>query len=80
MAEVCPRFTTRPFRLVPSTGARSYRRTSQLSAAFALSSSLRRYGNPAEVAYMIVALLAPEASYITGAVIPVDGGLTARNG
>ncbi len=36
-----------------------------------------RYAQPEEIAYMIVALCAPEASYVNGAVIPVDGGLTA---
>jgi 3-oxoacyl-[acyl-carrier protein] reductase len=37
-----------------------------------------RYGQPEEIAYMIVALTAPEASYVNGAVIPVDGGMTAQ--
>ena len=37
-----------------------------------------RYGSPDEVAYVIVALTAPEASYVNGAVIPVDGGMTAQ--
>jgi 3-oxoacyl-[acyl-carrier protein] reductase len=41
--------------------------------------ALGRYGRPEEVAYMTVCLCMPAASYITGAVIPVDGGLTARN-
>ncbi|MBB5705324.1 SDR family NAD(P)-dependent oxidoreductase [Sphingopyxis panaciterrulae] len=42
--------------------------------------ALRRYGEPEEVAHMTLSLvLLPAASYITGAVIPVDGGLTARN-
>jgi 3-oxoacyl-[acyl-carrier protein] reductase len=41
--------------------------------------ALGRYGEPAEVAHMILSLCLPAASYITGAVIPVDGGLTARN-
>ena len=38
-----------------------------------------RYATPDEIAYMIVALTAVEASYVNGAIIPVDGGMTARN-
>jgi 3-oxoacyl-[acyl-carrier protein] reductase len=41
--------------------------------------ALRRYGLPEEVAHMTVSLCLPAASYVTGAVIPVDGGLMARN-
>lgn len=41
--------------------------------------ALRRYGLPEEVAHMTVSLCLPAASYITGATIPVDGGLMARN-
>jgi 3-oxoacyl-[acyl-carrier protein] reductase len=41
--------------------------------------ALRRYGNPLEVAHTILSFCLPAASYITGAVIPVDGGLMARN-
>ena len=36
-----------------------------------------RYGRPEEVAHLVAALVAPEASYINGAIIPVDGGMTA---
>jgi 3-oxoacyl-[acyl-carrier protein] reductase len=38
---------------------------------------LGRYGTPEEIAYMIVALCAREASFVNGAVITVDGGMTA---
>ncbi len=40
---------------------------------------LRRYGDPEEVAHMTLSLVLPAASYITGAVVVVDGGLTVQN-
>jgi 3-oxoacyl-[acyl-carrier protein] reductase len=41
--------------------------------------SLRRYGDPMEVAHITLSLALPAASYITGAIIPVDGGLSTRH-
>jgi 3-oxoacyl-[acyl-carrier protein] reductase len=40
----------------------------------------RRFANPDEVASVATYLLSPMASYITGAVLPVDGGLSAALG
>jgi 3-oxoacyl-[acyl-carrier protein] reductase len=40
---------------------------------------MRRYGDPEEVAQITLGLVLPAASFITGAVIPVDGGLTVQN-
>jgi 3-oxoacyl-[acyl-carrier protein] reductase len=39
----------------------------------------RRYGEPDEVAHMILSLVLPAASFINGAVVVVDGGLTVQN-
>ena len=40
---------------------------------------LRRYGTPEEVAHMTLALCLPAASFVNGAVIPVDGGMSVRH-
>ncbi len=41
--------------------------------------ALLRYADPEEVAHGTLSFCLPAASYITGAVLPVDGGLTIRN-
>ena len=39
---------------------------------------LRRYGDPEEVAHMVLSLALPAASFVNGAVLTVDGGLSAK--
>ena len=41
---------------------------------------LRRAGTPEEVAHLVRFLASDDASYMTGAIIPVDGGITAWTG
>jgi 3-oxoacyl-[acyl-carrier protein] reductase len=38
-----------------------------------------RYGIPEEVAHMVLSLVLPASSYVNGAIIPVDGGMTASS-
>jgi NAD(P)-dependent dehydrogenase (short-subunit alcohol dehydrogenase family) len=57
-------------RISPKPGDELYAR--QIS-----KTPLGRIGQPREVAYAALFLASDEASYITGAVIPVDGGWTA---
>jgi 3-oxoacyl-[acyl-carrier protein] reductase len=40
---------------------------------------MRRYGDPEEIAQMVASLALPAASYLNGAIIPVDGGMMAQN-
>ena len=41
--------------------------------------ALKRYGDPEEVAHATLSLALPASSFITGAALVVDGGLTIRN-
>jgi 3-oxoacyl-[acyl-carrier protein] reductase len=41
--------------------------------------ALRRYADPEEIAHITLGIVLPAAGFLTGAAIPVDGGLTVRN-
>ena len=43
----------------------------------AATTLLNRSGRPEEISEVVAFLVSPKAGYITGAVIPVDGGRTA---
>ena len=51
----------------------------KLRQAFLNATSLKRIGSPEEVASVVVFLASEQASYVTGAVVPVGGGAGLNN-
>jgi len=49
----------------------------EFAATLKAGTALKRYGKPEEVAAAVAFLASPEASYITGATLNVDGGINA---
>ena len=72
---VCPAFVEGPMVEDIAQGTRNPEAVRQ---KLAFDIPLGRLGQPEEVAGLCVYLLSDEAAFITGADLPIDGGLTAR--
>jgi NAD(P)-dependent dehydrogenase (short-subunit alcohol dehydrogenase family) len=72
---VCPAFVEGPMVDEIASGTKD---PGTVKNKLALDIPLGRLGEPKEIAALCVYLLSDESSFITGADVPIDGGLTAR--
>jgi len=71
---VCPGSTLTDFHV--KRGRAAGKSMAELRRARDDNSLMARWADPAEIAWPILWLASDEASFVTGAVLPVDGGLT----
>jgi 3-oxoacyl-[acyl-carrier protein] reductase len=74
---VCPGWTLtdRVKRLAESSADRTGKDCDAIISEWARSTALNRLAQPEEIANLVVFLASEKASYITGAVVQVDGGV-----
>lgn len=72
---VCPAFVEGPMVDEIASGTKD---PATVKSKLALDIPLGRLGEPEEIAALCVYLLSDASSFITGADVPIDGGLTAR--
>jgi 3-oxoacyl-[acyl-carrier protein] reductase len=74
---VCPGWTLtdRVKRLAQSTADKTGKDHDAIISEWARSTALNRLAQPEEIANLVVFLASEKASYMTGAVVQVDGGV-----
>ncbi|MCS7099254.1 MAG: SDR family oxidoreductase [Sulfolobales archaeon] len=66
--------TDRTIQLARDVSARTGRSIEEVLSEWSSEVPLRRLGAPREVGYVVAFLLSPLSSYVSGVVVPVDGG------